>query len=374
VTNETKLGLFFGLMFLVLMGVLMGNGVTTTEHQPADFEMARADAGGTTDDRLNADNAGRVAVNDGANTSNSMPFRPQAINHPYHERMADAEPRARGRQGLPEIPRDAGHELNRDALAMNDARGRDALGRDAMGLEAAGPMSPPTLQSRRDAHGAVPVVPPAIQTDPPTERRDRRPDPSVVLTDPLSRDNLDLVRDAPPATTVAARMTYEIRSRDSLAKIARKAYGTESPSVIDAIYQANRDVLKAPDKIREGQTIVLPPIKGIENRLVAAGAGFADRGPTIVPNPIPESERAQSARSKPTDVATTAKPTFREYTVRDNESLSKIASRELGDSSRFLEIFQLNRDILKSPDKIRSGMKLKMPPKERIRSIESRPA
>ena len=51
------------------------------------------------------------------------------------------------------------------------------------------------------------------------------------------------------------------------------------------------------------------------------------------------------------------------YTVVSGDSLSKIAQREYGDANAWKRIFEANRDIIKDPDKIQPGQKLKIPPK-----------
>jgi nucleoid-associated protein YgaU len=51
------------------------------------------------------------------------------------------------------------------------------------------------------------------------------------------------------------------------------------------------------------------------------------------------------------------------YEVKSGDSLSKIAQREYGNASAWQAIYDANRDILKDPDKIFPGQKLKIPPK-----------
>jgi nucleoid-associated protein YgaU len=51
------------------------------------------------------------------------------------------------------------------------------------------------------------------------------------------------------------------------------------------------------------------------------------------------------------------------YTVKSGDSLSKLAKAHLGDGNRHMEIFNLNKDVLKNPDLIKVGQKLKMPAK-----------
>jgi len=50
------------------------------------------------------------------------------------------------------------------------------------------------------------------------------------------------------------------------------------------------------------------------------------------------------------------------YEVVSGDSLSKIAKREYGDANKWERIYEANRDVLKNPDKIYPGQKLKIPP------------
>jgi nucleoid-associated protein YgaU len=50
------------------------------------------------------------------------------------------------------------------------------------------------------------------------------------------------------------------------------------------------------------------------------------------------------------------------YEVKAGDSLSKIAKREYGDANKWPQIFEANKDILKDPNKIFPGQKLKIPP------------
>jgi len=51
------------------------------------------------------------------------------------------------------------------------------------------------------------------------------------------------------------------------------------------------------------------------------------------------------------------------YVVKSGDSLSKIAKAEYGDGNAWNQIFEANKDILKDPNKIYPGQKLKIPPK-----------
>lgn len=51
----------------------------------------------------------------------------------------------------------------------------------------------------------------------------------------------------------------------------------------------------------------------------------------------------------------------RTYTVVAGDSLSKIAQREYGDAGSWRRIYEANRDIVKDPDLIHPGQRLRIP-------------
>ena len=53
-----------------------------------------------------------------------------------------------------------------------------------------------------------------------------------------------------------ATRTYTVVSGDSLSKIAQREYG--HANLWNRIYEANRDILKDPDKIYPGQILKIP--------------------------------------------------------------------------------------------------------------------
>ena len=55
--------------------------------------------------------------------------------------------------------------------------------------------------------------------------------------------------------------------------------------------------------------------------------------------------------------------TSRTYTVKKGDTLSEIAKEQLGKASRYPEIFEMNKPMLKDPDKIYPGQVLRLPAK-----------
>lgn len=63
---------------------------------------------------------------------------------------------------------------------------------------------------------------------------------------------------APAAPAVNAPATYTVVSGDSLSKIAKKHY--QDGNKWNVIYEANRDQLSDPDKIKPGQVLKIPAL------------------------------------------------------------------------------------------------------------------
>jgi nucleoid-associated protein YgaU len=61
--------------------------------------------------------------------------------------------------------------------------------------------------------------------------------------------------------------------------------------------------------------------------------------------------------------APTSKPVEAErtITVKAGDSLSKIAKRAYDDGNKYMKIFDANKDVLKDPNAIKPGQKLKIP-------------
>jgi len=58
---------------------------------------------------------------------------------------------------------------------------------------------------------------------------------------------------------------------------------------------------------------------------------------------------------------TTAGKADNTYTVKPGDTLSKIAQQHLGNANAYMKIFELNKDQLSDPDKIKPGQVLRMP-------------
>ena len=72
----------------------------------------------------------------------------------------------------------------------------------------------------------------------------------------------------------------------------------------------------------------------------------------------PGDRRARAAAAAPAAAAPAAAKT---YTVKAGDTLSEIAKEHLGSAGAYMKIFELNKDQLTDPDKIKPGQVLRLP-------------
>ncbi|MEM1185172.1 MAG: LysM peptidoglycan-binding domain-containing protein [Planctomycetota bacterium] len=147
-----------------------------------------------------------------------------------------------------------------------------------------------------------------------------------------------------PTDPVATRVEppefrdYTVRRNETMETIARREYG--SVRFWTAI--ANANPLLDPNRLRVGRVIRLPVDPGnIQGRVV---------------------EAEPSGGASPTEPETTP-PAVIEYRVERGDTLGAIASRFYGSSAWTEFLFQANRDRLSTPNAIRIGQTLVIPPK-----------
>ncbi len=367
-TKETKIGLLVGLAFIILFAIILSEkGATRSGAAPTALTIAD-----------NAKQPVRVASGDrpfGGAGEMSPPPPPAApvapdnyrvpIDEPYRPPAPPAE--------APSIPR-----LPPNVVSMLNGS-EDRVG---PGMDRETPLSPPTPGN----DSAAPAQPEIIDEEEPTIP------PAAVV----SGDAVNPAGEVPagPTVTNTPIKIHTVRPGQSLGKIAAEHYGRATPARIEAICQANRDVLRDPHKIKAGDKLRIPLLEKHGDQFELVGS-FAPPA-VIPPNPSPRSPGAISSGNSiiriPTSVeeqaasAAAAQPRspaaqpesprqasplppaapparWQWYEVQKKDTLSGIAKRFLGSQSFADEIFNLNRDVLTSRNTIKPGMKLRIPVK-----------
>jgi nucleoid-associated protein YgaU len=161
--------------------------------------------------------------------------------------------------------------------------------------------------------------------------------------------------EGPRIVTPARPQVYVVKDGDNLSSIALQFYGSEEGNrraVITALFKANSKVLKSPDDIYVGQKLIIPPLSDLTGEKDKSSGGLA----SAIFEKVASIGRERLPTKKP-EAASGSKS----YTVRDGDSLWKIAADQLGDGSRYPEIAKLNGDVLSDEDSLTVGMTLKMP-------------
>lgn len=160
----------------------------------------------------------------------------------------------------------------------------------------------------------------------------------------------------PPKST--ASQSYVVEQGDSLSSIAKKFYGEEQGNKlanINAIFEANRITLVSADDLYVGQKLVIPPLTSSASTESSAGSALTEKifskVESIGKRHLQAGLIKKSSSSQKGNV----------YTVREGDSLWRIASEQLGDGNRYKEIVKLNNNVLTNEDDIQVDMKLKLP-------------
>ncbi len=157
--------------------------------------------------------------------------------------------------------------------------------------------------------------------------------------------------------------TYIVKPGDTLIKICRKFYPQNAYKMVKKIMQINN--IPKPELLKANQAIKLPILT--PSKTVAQNIKFVEvNSPTIQAIGNLESTKPVKitliGKSENKTKAIKSKPLIiKTYTVKENDSLSKIAKKIYGKEKMWIKIYEFNKDILSDPDKIRCGIKIKLP-------------
>lgn len=179
--------------------------------------------------------------------------------------------------------------------------------------------------------------------------------------------------DPPPAVPSAqvasasepAPSTYVIRDGDDLASISSRFYG--HPAASAALWQANRDLIPDPDLLPIGTAIRLPPpwaVPGIASS-PHGGVRSIEPPPTgIAPRQVeamPASAAWLDGRQASPPVVPRPAAVASMVRIAPGETLETLAERFYGDRRAAARIWEANRDRLRSPELVVTGMELRLP-------------
>jgi nucleoid-associated protein YgaU len=165
------------------------------------------------------------------------------------------------------------------------------------------------------------------------------PKRSATATDP----GVDLSERAVGENTRPAKQRVrliKVKEGETLSEIAYQHLG--SGKKWPQIMAVNSDVLDKPEQLRAGMTLRIP----------------AEDQAQLVED---ANDALAVGDDQPAPAARQPEPRGQTYTVKPGDSLTLIADKQLGSMERYKDIFEANRDKLKSADDIQVGMVLVLP-------------
>jgi nucleoid-associated protein YgaU len=322
-TRETKIGLLVGLAFIIVIGILLSDHINTSTEPPpaawAAYGSAQTSVGSP-----DARNQGNVTV-----VPPPAPVIPQDRVLTQHDPVPQTDDGSAkvsiGFGGNPSAirtpfrpvdpPSDSHVQIyppqTRDEVATNNAGGDAATA----GTDFTGPLNNLVQQNAGELQ---PLRPPVGVLNPP-----------------------------PALPNPAAGHQVKAEEGDTVTKLAVKYMGGNSKANREAIIKANPSMTADGHLVFAGRTYTIPPTAAAQVP-VSGAVGNAGQ-----PAPRPVAEPATPRLAPGTSL----------YTVKDNDSLWKIASEQLGSGTRWQELRDLNADVLKGSEQVRVNMRLKLPAK-----------
>lgn len=181
---------------------------------------------------------------------------------------------------------------------------------------------------------------PATRLDQPGASRtaDRIPADASAISPGSTRTQRQLtsLSPGPSSQKQAAVESHVVQPGDTLAGLARRYYGSERHT--DFLIKSNPQIAN-PSLLRVGTTVLIPALPD-------GGAAASTAAATT--------QNAAASRSG----------TQRTYRVREGESFYAIARDQLGDASRWTELYELNKDrVGGDPTSLRIGQEIVLPAK-----------
>lgn len=248
-----------------------------------------------------------------------------------------ATPLPRGRA----IPQPAGDEFNPQPRPVRKpapvAAESDPFGSPApRGRVAATPRPVPAA----NGFSAGDFEPPAAARPTVPSRATAQPPRTVASSDPFAG--------AATAANDQRPTLYEVQANDNYWSISKKQYGTYR--YFDALARFNAERVPEPTKLRPGMKVMTPPPQTLEARFPE----MFGKGAAVTASYVPESETDAPGLFR----AKSGQPMYR---IGPSDTLTTIARAHLGRQSRWIQIFEMNRDQLNNPEQLKVGAVLRLP-------------
>jgi nucleoid-associated protein YgaU len=333
-TRETKIGLLVGLAFIIVIGILLSDHLTSSTEPP------------------------QAALGVVGNNVRQTTVSPGVAAPPITAVVAP-------QQVQPQQPVMTQQEANRpqpvQIIKVGPTQTQQSPTQSRIAIQAPAQPQPPIQQqpeqqpvqiAQEQSSNEIPITHTPEVKGTIGELAQQMGEPLVGLHGETVTTTHDPKTNAKPSESkqpvvvaTAAGKQYKAEEGDSVSSMARKFMGGNTKANRDAIVAANASLQQNPDRIIAGRTYLIP------NEVAAAQ-----------PAPAPAQNSAPVVvTEKPAPAATDANDNI--YVVKPGDNLSKIAVFQCGNGAAVTAIKDLNKDILKDSDTIQVGMKLRLPSK-----------
>ena len=309
--RETKVGLLVGVVFIGLFGLILGGraGSAAQEHAPLPV-------GGSEGHRAVAEGIHRTRDPFGGDGRLEMPG---AVSTPVSDAPGTGDERLPAPEALP--------------------------------FDEGGPDAPAEPADTGD-FGLVVFLPETVTTP-----MDGRPEEDA-------RDEVG----EPPAPEAPVepgpRPVHKVRRGENLTRIARRHYGQDGERLWRRIWEANKDSLPDPDRLTEGQELVIPGLP-VQRPPVAPDTAVA-HAPGEAPAEAPESERVTTVTAddlarmlgNQSDLTERQVAPPATYTIRKGDTFYRIATNLYGDGRMARLLVLKNKHLVPDETKLGIGQRI----------------
>ncbi|MBN2064264.1 MAG: LysM peptidoglycan-binding domain-containing protein [Sedimentisphaerales bacterium] len=353
-SKEAKIGLLFSLVFIVAIAVILRNVHEGTMDAYNKKNIMNVSSQSPSNNDLSSTVRALTQPSHARHQSeaNGVPGKSNFADQSYTEAVKSSRPQVLDAHLRP-VNRVSAENQSVKAIespAVTPSSTLPGESRYVMALPGGSiPESNPAPLSAGEVEKALNELRNNIQD--PAQRNKPDLDKYQQIRDMLEKSQNPVVADNGSASQTQDAVVHVVVKGESLTSVAMKYYGKKEGNRlvnIEKIYNANRDILSSINAVKVGQRLTIPRIEGMESGQLRAGQVTMAIKPVNKTEVKPEVQSAGASRL---------------YTVKENDSLWKIAQRELGSGSRYTEIIKLNAKYLEDSDNLKLGMKLVLPAK-----------
>ena len=153
--------------------------------------------------------------------------------------------------------------------------------------------------------------------------------------------------------------SYVIEPNDNYWTISRKRYGAGRYYM--ALAKHNQQVISDPKRMKPGVSIATPDVSVLEQQYadLIPKAAPAEQAAPVVATQTRQARKSEDSGPAGFFVSNDGTPLYR---VSGHDTLSDIAKSHLGRSSRWIQILEMNRKVLRDGNELKIGTVLRLPP------------